>query len=98
MRKNRALEFVRQEVSANADIWQTGGGCTAIGIPCEVAGSGKPDGHWLLTDCGYSAPERIGAPCELGRYSEDGDHWICFDCRNLRHALDLIAAAVAVSL
>jgi hypothetical protein len=74
-----------------AEIWETGGGCTAIGV--------QPVGqswHWLITD-DASAPDSEHDPVALGLYSPDGDCWVCFDCRNLAHALDIIAACPAHS-
>jgi hypothetical protein len=69
-----------------AEKWETGGGCTAIGI--QAAGKSS---HWLITEAGGpDAPTNPCDPCTLGWYSAHGEGWITFDCANLADALTII--------
>lgn len=78
------LNWFKSEVCVNADIWQTGGGCTAIGIPAG-------DAHWLITD-DSSAPDSMNALVVLGYYWNGGDNWLCFNCQDVYHARSIIDA------
>jgi len=72
-----------------AEIWDTGGGCTAIGVqPVNQAW------HWLITD-DASAPESEDCPVCVGLYTGAGDCWASFDCANLAGALRLMGSLVS---
>jgi hypothetical protein len=70
-----------------AEIWETGGGCQAIGAQPASASF-----HWLVTDAdGASPPDDPAAPCIVGHYGADG-RFVTFNAPTLADGLRLMAS------
>lgn len=101
--RNKVRDYIRRLTgNPKADIWETGGGCTALAgyIRMSYHGKDKPDKelpYWMITD-ESSAPENVSTPLSVGFYSPEGDRWLCFEVSDALRAAKLINSLVTIEL
>jgi hypothetical protein len=89
-RRGHVLAWVQRNVNEPAEIWETGGGCTAIG----VSFANNSDAHWLITEnASGDAPESLTGSVLLGFYRRSQEDWLTFDCRDVPQAVGIINLA-----
>jgi hypothetical protein len=90
----QVLRWARKNIGVNAEITNTGGGCTALEIPAAREGY-----YWWVTD-ELSAPGSMTPETDthfsVGLYAPDGDRWVCFNVSSMAAVALLIESATAM--
>lgn len=71
----------------NLTVWQTGGGCTALGRTEDHA-DGRDEGFvWITADDGATIPATVTEPVTVGWYDADGEPLLVVNLPTLSDAL-----------
>lgn len=95
------LKWAQAHIHPEAFIESTGGGCTALQIPCQSEDPKRPADFWWITD-DCSAPETLGRLAEgslaVCLYAGDGemDRWVAFTVESMPQAAALIKSYSSV--